>query len=158
MTGRLTDMEFEVEDGNAPAGSGDKQLRRSTLAIAAGFVLPLILSRSVDILLESTGVFPTVAQQQADGFDVLWMNILALCYRMAFGVLGGYVTAAVAPNRPARHVHLLAIIATAVAVISNVAVATIPATANVLPAWFAVALVLIAYPSTWLGGRWYLRK
>ena len=158
MTGRLTDMEFEVEDGNAPAGSGDKQLRRSTLAIAAGFVLPLILSRSADILLESTGVFPTVAQQRADGFDVLWMNILALCYRMAFGVLGGYVTAAVAPNRPARHVHLLAIIATAVAVISNVAVATIPATANVLPAWFAVALVLIAYPSTWLGGRWYLRK
>jgi hypothetical protein len=158
VTGRLTDMEFEVEDGNAPAGSGGKQLRRSTLAVAAGFVLPLILSRSADILLESTGVFPTVAQQRADGFDVLWMNILALCYRMAFGVLGGYVTAAVAPNRPARHVHLLAIIATAVAVISNIAVATIPATANVLPAWFAVALVLIAYPSTWLGGHWYLRK
>ena len=147
-----------MEDGNAPAGSGGKHLRRSTLAVAAGFVLPLILSRSADILLESTGVFPTVAQQRADGFDVLWMNILALCYRMAFGVLGGYVTAALAPNRPARHVHLLAIIATAVAVISNLAVATIPATANVLPAWFAVALVLIAYPSTWLGGRWYLRK
>jgi hypothetical protein len=86
VTGRLTDMEFEVEDGNAPAGSGGKQLRRSTLAVAAGFVLPLILSRSADILLESTGLFPTVAQQRADGFDVLWMNLLALCYRMAFGV------------------------------------------------------------------------
>ena len=158
MNSRGSDPEFTVKDGSAQARSGGKQLRRSTLAVAAGFVLPLILSRSVDILLESTGVFPTVAQQQADGFDVLWMNILALCYRMAFGVLGGYVTAAVAPNRPARHVHLLAIIATAVAVISNIAVATIPATANVLPAWFAVALVLIAYPSTWLGGRWYLRK
>ena len=147
-----------MEGGSAQASSGGKQVRRSTLAVAAGFVLALVLSRSVDVLLERTGVFPTVAQQQAEGFDVLWMNILALCYRMAFGVLGGYVTAAVAPNRPARHVHLLAIIATAVAVISNIAVATIPATANVLPAWFAVALVLIAYPSTWLGGRWYLRK
>jgi hypothetical protein len=116
------------------------------------------LSRSVDVLLESTGVFPTVAQQQADGFDVLWMNILALCYRMAFGVLGGYVTAAVAPNRPARHVHILGLIATAVAVIANVAVAMTPATANVLPAWFSVALVLIAYPTAWLGGRLYLRR
>jgi hypothetical protein len=158
VNSRGSDREFAVEGGSAQASSGGKQVRRSTLAVAAGFVLALFLSRSVDVLLERTGVFPTVAQQQADGFGVLWMNVVALCYRMAFGVLGGYVTAALAPNRPARHVHLLAIIATAVAVISNLAVATIPATANVLPAWFAVALVLIAYPSTWLGGRWYLRK
>ncbi|MFG1820219.1 hypothetical protein ACGFIF_41115 [Kribbella sp. NPDC049174] len=138
--------------------TGRKQLRRSILAIATGFVLPLVLSRSADILLESTGVFPTVAEQRANGFDVLWMNILALGYRMAFGALGGYVTAATAPNRPARHVHLLAIITTAVAAVSNIAVATIPATANVLPPWFAVALVLLAYPSAWLGGRWHLSK
>jgi len=91
-----------VEGGSAQASSGGKQVRRSTLAVAAGFVLALFLSRSVDVLLERTGVFPTVAQQQAEGFDVLWMNVVALCYRMAFGVLGGYVTAAIAPNRPAR--------------------------------------------------------
>ena len=146
-----------MEGGSAQASSGGKQVRRSTLAVAAGFVLALFLSRSVDVLLERTGVFPTVAQQQADGFGVLWMNVVALCYRMAFGVLGGYVTAAIAPNRPARHVHILGLIATAVAAIANVAVARTPATATVLPAWFSVALVLIAYPTAWLGGRLYLR-
>ena len=130
-----------MEGGSAQAGSGGKQVRRSTLAVAAGFVLAPFLSRSVDVLLERTGVFPTVAQQQADGFDVLWMNVVALCYR----------------NRPARHVHILGLIATAVAAIANVAVAMTPATANVLPAWFSVALVLMAYPTAWLGGRLYLR-
>jgi len=157
VNSRGPDRELAVEGGRAQASSGGKQVRRSTLAVAAGFVLALFLSRSVDVLLERTGVFPTVAQQQAEGFDVLWMNVVALCYRMAFGVLGGYVTAAIAPNRPARHVHILGLIATAVAAIANVAVAMTPATANVLPAWFSVALVLMAYPTAWLGGRLYLR-
>jgi hypothetical protein len=72
---RGPDRELAVEGGSAQASSGGKQVRRSTLAVAAGFVLDLFLSRSVDVLLESTNVFPPVAQQQAEGFDVLWMNV-----------------------------------------------------------------------------------
>jgi hypothetical protein len=105
------------------------------------------------VLLESVGVFPSVEYQQESGFDVAWMNLLALGYRVAFGVLAAFVTAALAPSNPARHVRVLAVMATVFAVVSNVVVSMVPATEGVLPVWFSVALVLTAYPSAWLGGQ-----
>ena len=117
-----------------------------------------LLARGGDVLLESVGVFPSVEYQQENGFDVVWMNLVALGYRVAFGVLAAFVTAVLAPTDPARHVHVLAVMTTVFAVVSNIVVSMIPATAGVLPIWFSVALVLIAYPSAWLGGQLHQMK
>lgn len=130
---------------------------RRICAIAAGFVLAALLSRGTDLLFEGTGVFPPVTEQQKSGFSVFWMNALALSYRICFAALGGVVTAVMSPDCPMRHVHVLGIISVVVSIIANIAVAMIPATVNVLPLWFSIAMVLTAYPSVWLGGRLYFR-
>ena len=122
-------------------------------AVIAGFLLTLILTRGMDILLESIGFFPTVEEQQKYGFNILWMNIVAIAYRIAFTILGGYVTVKLSANRPMRNVNILGIVGTIVAIIGNIVVSQIPEMANVLPLWFSVALVLIAYPSVWTGGK-----
>ncbi len=131
---------------------------RGIFAVISGFFLTFLLSRGTDIFLESTGVFPPVADQLKNGFNVMWMNMVALTYRALFAACGGYLTAVIATSRPMRQVHILAAISTAIAIVANVALAFSPTMANVLPVWFSVAMVITAYPSTLLG-RWiYLRK
>jgi hypothetical protein len=122
-------------------------------AVIAGFVLTLILTRGMDILLESIGVFPTVEEQQKYGFNILWMNIVAIVYRIALTILGGYLTVKLSASRPMRNVNMLGIVGTIVAIIGNIVVSQITEMANVLPVWFSVALVLIVYPSVWIGGK-----
>jgi len=131
---------------------------KSIVAVGAGFVTSTILSMGTDTIFENTGIFPTIAEQQKVGFDILWMNILALIYRIAFTVVGGYVTSKLAPDNVLRHASILGVIATVIAIIGNVAVAMIPATANVLPLWFSIVLVIIPYPFTRLGGKLYASK
>jgi hypothetical protein len=83
---------------------------RSAGAVLAGLASIVILATAVDTVLEQIGVFPSIAEQRRNGFDVGWMLALALTYRFAFAIIGGYVTAALAPSRPTRHVTVLMII------------------------------------------------
>lgn len=122
-------------------------------AVLAGFLLTLILTRGTDILLENTGVFPTVEEQQKYGFNILWMNIVAILYRIIFTMFGGYLTAKLSASKPMRNVNILGIIGTIIAIIGNIVVSQIPEMADVLPLWFSIALVLIAYPSVRTGGK-----
>ena len=131
----------------------EKKIFKSIGAVLAGFILTLILTRGLDILLESTGIFPSVEEQQKHGFNILWMNILAIIYRVVFTIIGGYVTAKLAPSKPMKHVLILGIIGTIIAIIGNIVVANIPEMANVLPLWFSIALVITAFPSIWIGGK-----
>jgi len=126
---------------------------KNTGAIVIGFLITLILTRGTDILLEITGIFPTVEEQQKFGFNILWMNIVAIVYRIGFTILGGYLTAKISVSRPMRNVRILGIIGTVIAIIGNIVVSQIPEMANVLPLWFSIALVVIAFPSVWFGGK-----
>lgn len=126
---------------------------KSIAAVLAGLIVPFILAMITDMILEKSGVFPSVEHQKEHGFNILWMNLLALAYRFGFTVLGGYVTAKWAPSNPMRHVTILATIGTVLALVSNIAVANIPETANVLPLWFMVVLVIMVIPGVWLGGK-----
>lgn len=126
---------------------------KSIGAILAGFILAFLLSRGMDVLLESTGVFPTVEYQLKHGFNILWMNILAIFYRVLFSAIGGYVTAKLAPTKPMGHVMILGILGTVIAIIANIVFSMIPEMANVLPLWFSIALVVTALPSVWIGGK-----
>jgi hypothetical protein len=127
-------------------------------AVLAGFIVTLVLTRGMDILLESIGVFPTVEEQQKYGFNILWMNVVAILYRIIFTILGGYLVAKLSPSKLMRNVNILGVVGVIVAVIGNIIVSQIPKMANVLPVWFSIALVLIAFPSVWLGGKLALKK
>jgi hypothetical protein len=124
----------------------EKNMNKTTLkgigAILAGFITVFILSIGTDSVLESVGIFPPLGTV----FNT-WMLLLALIYRCAYTVAGGYITAMLAPGRPMRHAINLGII--------GIIAATLGAAAgwNLSQHWYPIALIVTALPCTWLGGK-----
>ena len=79
------------------------------------------------------------------------LNLLALSYRIVYTVLGGYLTARLAPYSPMRHVWVYGTIGFALGLAG--ALATIPM--NLGPAWYPIAMAVTALPCAWLGGVLY---
>jgi hypothetical protein len=75
--------------------------------------------------------------------------VLALSYRIVYALLGGWLTARLAPQSPMRHVTVLAVIGL-VAGIVGVLVSL--GNGELGPLWYPVGIAVTAYPCTWLGG------
>ena len=118
-------------------------LLKSILAILAGVVFIVVTHTATDKILESAGIFPPPEQ----GLHVSWMLVLALVYRTAFQVGGGYLTAMLSPSRPMLHGIILA----AIGLVSALAAAIAVIPMGLSPAWYPIALVVGAFPSVWLG-------
>jgi hypothetical protein len=114
-------------------------------AILAGFIFIVVSHTATDFVLEKRGIFPPPQQ----GFTVTWMVVTATIYRTIYTVIGGYITAALAPDPPMRYVIILGVIGLALGTIA--AIVTIPMKLG--PAWYPVALAVLALPSVWLGGK-----
>lgn len=71
-----------------------KQILKSVGAFLAGFLTVAILSTIMDAILEAIGVLPSAANPIP---FTSGMYILALVYRTIFTILGGYITAYLAP-------------------------------------------------------------
>ena len=82
--------------------------------------------------------------------------VLAAAYRLLFTVLGGYMTAGLAPRRPMTHVVILGTIGALAA--TGGAVATWNAGPEFGPRWYPVLLVVTALPCVVAGGMWRLRR
>jgi hypothetical protein len=121
-----------------------RQLGRSTVAIVAGFLAVAILSLATDQVLHKLEVYPPWGQPMHDN----GLNLLALSYRIIYTVLGGYITARLAPRNAMRHVLILGAIGLVFAVVGLVV--SVPM--NLGPVWYPAALVVTALPCTWLGG------
>ncbi|HKH72773.1 MAG TPA: hypothetical protein VKA59_15540, partial [Vicinamibacterales bacterium] len=78
------------------------------------------------------------------------LNALALSYRIIYTLLGGFITARLAPRAPMRHVMVLAQIEVVAGTAGAVAAIT---QAGFGPNWYPIAIAVTAYPCTWLGGR-----
>ena len=118
---------------------------RSIVAVVVGFIAVAILSIATDAVLHAAGVFPPLGQPASDA-----SLLLATVYRTVYTVVGGYLTAWLAPDRPMRHVWILAFIGCAAALAG--AIATWNAGPAFGPHWYPVALVVLAIPSVWAGG------
>ena len=114
-------------------------------AILAGIVFIVVSHTGTDFVLEKLGIFPPPEQ----GFHVTWMVVTATLYRSIFTVVGGYITAALAPDPPMRYVLILGLIGLAVSTLA--AIATIPMKLG--PSWYPIALAALALPCVWLGGK-----
>lgn len=119
--------------------------RGSVAAVVAGLVVTALLSVGTDAAMHGIGVFPPSGVRMSDG-----LFVLAAAYRVVFTVLGGYVTASLAPRLPMTHVTILGAIG-AVAATAG-AVSTWDAGPEFGPHWYPVLLVVTALPCVWLGG------
>jgi hypothetical protein len=72
-------------------------------AVAAGFLVTAVASTAADAVMHDAGLFPSSPRVMSDP-----LFALASAYRALFTVAGGYATARLAPDRPMRHVWILA--------------------------------------------------
>ncbi len=110
-------------------------------AVLAGIVVVVALSIGTDALLQNT-IFPQLAQKNAPNMLLL----IATAYRTVYGILGGYVTARLAPGSPMIDATVLGIIGTAAALAGALTMQGESA------AWYPWTLVVLALPQTLLGG------
>jgi hypothetical protein len=121
------------------------KILRMILAVPAGIVFVFATHAGTDFVLESLGIFTPPDQ----GFFITWMVVTATIYRTVYNVGAGYVTALVAPDHKMVHVWILGIIGLVMSTVA--AIIFIPA--NLGPAWYPIALAVLALPSVWLGGK-----
>ncbi|MDC0673468.1 hypothetical protein [Nannocystis radixulma] len=119
--------------------------------VLAGLLTTVVLSVATDAAMHASGIFPPMGQPMADA-----LFLLPLVYRSGFGVLGGYVAALVARRRPMVHVAVLGLVGLVLSVLGTVA--TWDAGPEFGPKWYPLAVVAIAFPTTWWGGLLRVRR
>ena len=119
---------------------------RSIGAVLVGILVSVALSLVTDLFLHRVGFFPPLGQPA--GSEPL---LAATAYRTVYGIIGSYITARLAPARPMLHALVLGVLGFVVSIIG--AVATWNRTAEFGPHWYPVALVVLALPTAWVGGK-----
>lgn len=123
-----------------------RRIGRSIGAVLAGFVAVVILSIGTDLALVAAGVFPPLSQPASFTTPLL---LLATAYRSVYSVAGSYLAARLAPDRPMGHALALGVVGLAVSLAGAIVMR------GVGPAWYPIALILLAMPCAWLGGVLY---
>jgi FtsH-binding integral membrane protein len=120
---------------------------RGAGAVLAGFGAVFVLSLGTDQILHMLKVYPPWGQPMSDP-----LFLLATGYRIVYTVLGGYITARLAPHAPMRHVLVLGILGL---VFGTVGVIVAITHRELGPLWYPIAIALTALPCTWVGGLLY---
>ena len=120
-------------------------LWRSVGAVVGGIVVGVVLTTITDVVLHAMGVFPPWGQPVSDG-----PLVLATAYRIVFGVVGSYVAARLAPDRPMRHAMIAGFIGFVVSIAG--AVVTWNKGPAFGPHWYPLALIVTALPCACVGG------
>lgn len=129
----------------APTAINHPRLRTAG-ALIAGFLTVAILSTAADAVLHAMNYYPNDGTAGSDP-----ELAFALTYRTLFTVLGGLVTAWLAPSNPLRLAIILGAIGTLPAVLGVVAMWGLG------HHWYAISLAVLAAPSTALSGWLFTR-
>ncbi len=116
---------------------------RGILAVFAGLIFIAATSTGIDAVLHATGVLP-----RGPLFDT-GLLLLAAAYRSILSVIGCYITARLAPDRPLKHALALGV----VGMILSAAGMVVGIKMKLGPVWYPLALVAASLPCAWLGGR-----
>lgn len=116
----------------------------SAVAVAAGFIVTGVLSTVTDSLMRGLHIFPPQGDVMADH-----LFVVATIYRILFAVLGGYITAAMAPGGALVPVLVLGALGELAAFAGLVA--TWNAGAEYGPHWYPIVLVATAMPCVLTG-------
>jgi len=124
---------------------------RSFGAVVAGLLAIVVLSLGTDQILHVLRVYPPWGQPMHEP----GLNLLALSYRVVYGVVGSYLAAALAPRNPMHHAVALGVVGLVLSLLGAFVAIQV---ARVGPAWYPIALVLTALPCAWLGGVLQVRR
>jgi len=124
----------------------NKNILKSIGAVIAGFVVVVVLSIAADFLFESIGIFPGTTHPE---LYAPWMLALALLYRSVFTIIGGHITAWLAPQNPMRHIY----VAMTLGLIAGIAVAI--GAWNLGNHWYPVLLAITGPVFVYIGGKLY---
>lgn len=117
---------------------------RSVLAVVIGIVVGVVLTLVTDAVLHKLGFFPPRGE---------WTSsrplAVATAYRIVYSILGSYIVAMLAPSSPMKH----ALVSGGIGVIVSAAGAVATWNQNLGPHWYPLALVVIALPCAWVGGK-----
>ena len=111
-------------------------------AVLAGLLAIFAITTVTDIVLHATGIFPPWGQPMSSA-----LFLVALAYRIVYGVLGCYIAARLAPDRPMRHAVALGVVGVVLSTAGAVAMW------EAGPAWYSLAVIGISMPCAWVGGR-----
>ena len=123
-----------------------RRVLRRIGAVLAGLLAGVILSIGTDVALHATSVFPRWGQPMVDA-----LFLLATAYRTVYGIAGSYIAARLAPDRPMTHALALGVVGLAVSILG--AVVTWNRGPAFGPHWYPLALIAVAMPCAWAGGR-----
>ena len=118
--------------------------RKSVWAVIAGVLFVVAITTLTDVLLRALGVLPPLGRPLSDA-----LCVLATGYRVAIGVGGAWLTARLAPERPLRHALILGLVGSVLGLIGVIATWNL----GLGPRWYPIALVVLAVPQSWAGGR-----
>lgn len=128
-----------------------RHIGHSIVALFAGFVAVVVLSIGTDLALHRSGIFPPPGEPMSNA-----LFALATAYRTVYAILGSYITARLAPNRPMQHALLGGVV--------GLILSTVGAVANwnrgpeFGPHWYPISLIVTALPCAWVGGKLYLMQ
>jgi hypothetical protein len=77
--------------------------------------------------------------------------MIAISYRIVISIAGAWLTARLAPANPMKHAMILGF----VGVVLGLAGLAATWNAGLGPRWYPIALVVLAIPQCWLGGKIY---
>lgn len=121
---------------------------KSIGAALAGILFNVILSTATDFLLIAVGI----ALPFSGGMWSPPLLAAALFYRTLYAVGGSYITAALAPANPMKHVIMLGIIGTLASIAGVLTHTDTPSL------WYPIGLVITSFPASWVGGKLWMRK
>ena len=132
-----------MSDSNPP-----RRIGRSIGAVLVGMIVGIVVTLGTDIVLHKIGVFPPWGASMV-GFD--GALLLATVYRTVYGIAASYLIARVAPDRPMAHALVGGLVGLVVSIVG--AAVTWNKGPAFGPHWYPLALVVLAIPQAWAGGR-----
>ena len=120
--------------------------KKSIWAVVAGVLVIIAVTTLVDIVLHVTGIFPPMNQPINDA-----LALLATSYRIVISIGGAWVTARLAPEKPMKHAIILGCVGVVLGLVGVLATWNL----ELGPRWYPIALVALAIPQCWVGGKLY---
>ena len=120
--------------------------KKSIWAVVAGVLVIVVVSTIVDVVLHVAGVYPPV-EQPIDNV----LSVLATSYRVVISIAGAWITARLAPDKPMKHAMILGYVGVVLGLLGVV----VTWNKGLGPRWYPIALVVLAIPQCWVGGRIY---